>query len=41
MSQISHTTSLNDFALIACAQLKKDGIDVVLTGGAVVWKKLW
>ncbi len=36
MSDISSTTSLRDLALIVCSRLKEDGIDAVLTGGAVV-----
>ncbi len=36
MNDISNNTSLKDLALIVCSRLKKDRIDAVLTGGAVV-----
>ena len=36
MNGISKTTPLRDLALIVCSRLKEDGIDAVLTGGAVV-----
>jgi len=36
MNEISSITTLKDLALIVCLNLKLDGIDAVLTGGAVV-----
>jgi hypothetical protein len=36
MSEIAKTTTLKALALIVCSQLNEDGIDAVLTGGAVV-----
>ncbi len=36
MNDISNTTPLKDLASLVCFQLKEDGIDAVLTGGAVV-----
>ncbi len=36
MSDITGKSSLKDVALIVCSHLREDGIDAVLTGGAVV-----
>lgn len=36
MNDISRSTGLKELALIVCLRLKLDGIDAVLTGGAVV-----
>lgn len=36
MNEISNSTTIKNLALIVCLQLKEDGIDSVLTGGAVV-----
>ncbi|MCP4749253.1 MAG: hypothetical protein GY866_00020 [Proteobacteria bacterium] len=36
MKKITKDTSLKNLALIVCSRLKQDGVDAVLTGGAVV-----
>ncbi|MES2769580.1 MAG: hypothetical protein V4596_10595 [Bdellovibrionota bacterium] len=36
MNSINKKMSIKDFAFYVASQLKKDNIDVILTGGAVV-----